>query len=124
MEKRKTTVRYAILNEDKNVVVVDYAQWADWIRSDEDFANRTLKKTMIEGIRVSTMFIGVSFDHFKRVPDRLWFETMIVGGSDEGYQKRYSTKEEALIGHEKICDSMIYKNSTKADSTLDINLNA
>lgn len=103
MEKRKTTVRYAILNEDKNVVVVDYAQWADWIRSDEDFANRTLKKTMIEGIRVSTMFIGVSFDHFKRVPDRLWFETIVFNWSGEQYQERYSTKEEALIGHETAC---------------------
>lgn len=51
-------------------------------------------------IRVSTVFLGI--DHnFSGVGKPILFETMILGGKHDGYQKRYSTWNEAVKGHIK-----------------------
>lgn len=49
---------------------------------------------------VSTVMLP--FDHgYDGTP--LLFETMIFGGEHGGYQRRYSTREEAVAGHNEIC---------------------
>jgi hypothetical protein len=49
---------------------------------------------------VSTVFLGI--DHGFG-DDPILFETMVFGGEYDGIQKRYSTWDEAVEGHYKIC---------------------
>ena len=58
---------------------------------------KLLKQDVLPGgVLVSTIFAGVDW----RSPPRLW-ETLVVGGSQNGYQQRYSNREAALAGHDK-----------------------
>lgn len=54
---------------------------------------------MVGNIRVSTVFLGIDHNFSKHGPPVLW-ETMTFGGSNNGYQNRYSNIEDALSGHE------------------------
>jgi hypothetical protein len=57
---------------------------------------KLLKQDVLpSGVLVSTIFAGVEW----RSPPRLW-ETLVVGGSRDGYQQRYNSREAALAGHE------------------------
>lgn len=71
----------------------DILEWAKWMES----ADRTIAKTHVEDIEVSTVFLGLSYQFGEGPP--LLFETMVFGGESNEEQWRYSTKEEALVGH-------------------------
>lgn len=56
-----------------------------------------------EDVAVSTVFLGL--DH--AIPSLhgntpILFETMIMGGPNDGYQERYATWEQAEAGHARI----------------------
>ena len=73
----------------------DLNVWADWMQT----ADRTLALNVLDdGTRVSTIFLGL--DHaspFIGAPI-LW-ETMVFGGPHDQFQKRYYTKDDAILGH-------------------------
>lgn len=79
--------------------------WAQWMQD----ADRQLAETFFgdRAIRVSTVFLGL--DHsFGRGAPVLW-ETMVfveegvtIEGID-GYMDRYTSRQDALQGHEAIC---------------------
>jgi hypothetical protein len=89
-------LRKYILDQDGNPVPVeDVLQWAQWFT----YNDRHLDIDTIEGIGISTVFLGL--DHgFDSNQPVLW-ETMIFGGEHDGYQKRYFTKVGAQAGHTK-----------------------
>lgn len=75
--------------------VDDIKKWANWFET----ANRIVKSTMINGVHISTVFLGC--DHsFKNDGSQL-FETMIFGGNNDGYQIRCATWREAENQHQK-----------------------
>jgi hypothetical protein len=53
----------------------------------------------IGDVRVSTVFLGVDSGYGGGKPV-LW-ETMIFGGKHDAYQDHYTSRAEALLGHEK-----------------------
>lgn len=74
----------------------DPLKWAKWLEE----ADRHVAQDDWGDLRVSTVFLG--FDHnFGLGGPPLLFETMIFGGEHDGYQDRYSTREEAVAGHAK-----------------------
>ena len=73
----------------------DLLKWAKWFEP----AKRHIGNDTINGVRVSTVFLGLDYSFGGSKP--LLFETMIFGGKNEGYQERYSTKEEAIKGHKE-----------------------
>lgn len=84
-----------ILDENSNpVLCTDLVEWGKWMQS----ADRHLADDTIGDVRVSTVFLGLDHDYSNN-GEPILFETMIFGGEHDGYQKRYSTKEEALKGH-------------------------
>jgi len=85
-----------ILDENGNAVAEpDLLKWAKWYESGE--GRRLAIDTLSGDITVSTVFLGL--DHsFCFGPPLLW-ETMIFGGEHDGYQERYSTRQQALDGH-------------------------
>lgn len=50
-------------------------------------------------VRVSTIFM--SLDHGFGSGAPVLYETMVFGGLDRGYQRRYRTKKQALAGHKQ-----------------------
>jgi len=81
----------------KTPVEVDLITWG---RQFEE-ADRTVKKTEIdEDVTVSTVFLGLDRQFGNGPP--LIFETMVFGGEFDEQQRRYSTWDEAIEGHNQV----------------------
>jgi hypothetical protein len=79
----------------RDVVPVDaLLEWARWYET----ADRQIALDALSGSTVSTVFLGLDFNHLRNGPP-LVFETMIFGGLLDGFQCRYSTYAQALGGH-------------------------
>jgi hypothetical protein len=87
-----------ILVDGEPVAVPDLMTWAT---NFEDSMKR-VAWTDVRGVRVSTVFLGV--DHSWGDGPPVLFETMIFGseaGDLDEYQERYTTLEDARLGHER-----------------------
>ena len=90
---------FYILKGKKVIPVKDVLVWARFF---EDFKNRRVDQTDKDGVRVSTVFLGI--DHsFADHRSPLIFETMIFGGEHDEYQTRCSTWKQAEAMHKKAC---------------------
>jgi hypothetical protein len=98
--------RYYILDQDGNPVPVeDVRDWGEWFEANTEA--RIVARDRDEGgvykeIWVSTVFLGLDHNYFDDGPPLL-FETMVFGGPLEGQCDRYSTRAEALAGHQAMC---------------------
>jgi hypothetical protein len=64
--------------------------------------DNSIAKNKFGDVEVSTIFLFL--DHSFMSGEPILFETMIFGGENDGYQMRYSTYEDSLIGHENACN--------------------
>lgn len=87
--------KYYILDGKNIVMVEDITAWGEWFNT----ADRTVARTHIEGIMVSTVFLGL--DHsWKLDGDPMLFESMVfLPDQHEGKMLRYFTWAEAEVGH-------------------------
>ena len=85
-----------ILDGKKAILTEDLKEWSGWFET----AKRHVGDDTIGEARVSTVFLGL--DHNYSGGEPLLFETMIFGGKYHEFQKRYSTYEEAELGHKII----------------------
>lgn len=80
------------------VLEPDLFAWGKWMQT----ADRCIAFTQVTPeIRVSTVFLGL--DHSWNGPPEI-YETMIFGGPHNEDQWRYSTREEAIAGHQSACE--------------------
>lgn len=93
-----------VLNGKIPVKCENLIEWAKQMQ----ITNRIVKQSKFGDIMVSTVFLGLDHSFGKGEP--LLFETMIFGGKNDQYQKRYSTWDEAEIGHEVACKSALHMN--------------
>ena len=102
------------LDEEGNVVLEpDFLAWAFWFEHSHESTgkdNRILKKDHIGPAEISTVFLGL--DH-AFVPagmphDPVLWETMIFAAGSasphDEWQARYSSKEDAIVGHVEAVD--------------------
>lgn len=66
-----------------------------WARSRG--GHKSLKRTYIGDIYVSTVFLGINHSFLDSLP--VLFETMVFGGEHNHYQERYYTYKQAIHGH-------------------------
>jgi hypothetical protein len=92
------------LNKDHSFSPCSIEEWGDAFESE----NRTVAKTFInavyddeEDLSVSTVFLGLDHNYSEEGAPIL-FETMVFGLPNE-YQRRYTTWDEAVHGHEEVC---------------------
>lgn len=87
-----------VLDADGNVREAELMEWAMWF---EDADNRRVAYTKFDdGTEVSTVFLGL--DHsFGDGPPVLW-ETMAFGPRANDIQERYTSREDAQAGHDRI----------------------
>ena len=102
--KKKTKF---ILDENKNVIPATLLEWGAWLEDKNNRKHKIVKQEEVNGLEVSTVFIGLDHGHPVFCTDirnykPLIFETMIFKDQDEvGYCDRYSTWQEAEEGHAK-----------------------
>lgn len=89
-----------ILDEAGNPVKEpDLRTWAMWMNNGE--RRRVKREELADGAVVSTVFFGI--DHRFGDGPPLVYETLVftpAGG--EGEMRRYTTRDEALAGHEEV----------------------
>lgn len=78
------------------VACPELLKWGMWMEKWED---RRVAETEIEGVRVSTVFLGLDHSDFTRSSTPVLFETMIFGGEHDAYQERCCTWDEAEQMH-------------------------
>jgi len=98
-----------ILKPDGSIELVDDPfVWAQWM----DSPDKILRQDEAAGFFVSTIFLGVDLGYGKRA---IWFETMVFrcqadddqpAASRAVTQERYSTRHEALAGHQRILEAV------------------
>lgn len=87
--------RYILVGKEP-VPCEDLLEWARWYET----ADRRVQQDYVGAIFVSTVFLGL--DHsfaFDRNAPPILFETMVFGGVYDGDMYRYSTWEQAELGH-------------------------
>jgi hypothetical protein len=88
--------------ETDTIKPVDTLTWGRYLEE----GDRTLQITEFNGVTVSTVFIGLDYNWYKRPGGPIVWETMVFGGERDGLQRRYQTKEEAIAGHDQIVSEM------------------
>ena len=84
-----------ILDDNGNPVPEnDFVTWSDKF----DISNRIIARDEVNDVLISTVFSGVDHSYVSG-SDPVLFETIIFGGEYDGYQARYTTRENALKGH-------------------------
>ena len=81
------------------VVAPDLTTWARSLKS-----NQMVGLDTIDDQVVSTIFLTV--DHSFGVGPPLLYETMIFGGEHDLFCARYSTRDEAAAGHQRVSDAL------------------
>lgn len=106
---------YYKLDENKNVVPSTMKEWASFIGDRLPTNYKHVCDEIVDGKRVSTVFIGlgINFDPHSNVP--IVFETMVFDGGRDIYMDRYSTWKEAEEGHKKAVEWV--KNGCKKDGS-------
>lgn len=94
-------IMYYILDGKQPKQIHDLEEWYKHFALE----NRILKKTKIGDAEVSTVFLGI--DHAFGKGEPILFETMVFGGNYDQYTKRYSTWDEAIHGHQLVCEKII-----------------
>ena len=95
---------YYILDGHKTKKTDDLKEWAECHGNIE---TRRVAKTEKNGVRVSTVFLGI--DHSWGEGPPLLFETMVFGGEHDLEMERYTTWEEAEAGHKEMCERIFHE---------------
>lgn len=90
---------YWVLDRNNQPVAADIQTWAEFF---EHHGRRRVAQTYLWlpwRTHISTVFLGL--DHGFGEGSPIVFETMIFGGSETGYQERYTSWVEAEEGHKR-----------------------
>ena len=88
---------YILNDQGKPVLEPNILRWARWYESAD---RRVAWSDISQGVHVSTVFLGI--DHNFGGGPPLLYETMVFGGPMDQHQERYTTREEAVAGHEEV----------------------
>ena len=110
MEKHKTKGKFILDKDGEAVEETDLLTWAKWFETSGD--KRRVALTSVGKYTVSTVFLGVDYN-FTDSRKPILFETMVFNEESrecgENFDiniERYSTRKEALAGHEKIVEKV------------------
>jgi hypothetical protein len=86
---------YILSDTGEPVIEPDILVWAKWF---ESATNRVLALSHVGPIRISTVFLGT--DHsFSGTGPAVLYATMTFGEPADSLQRRYISREAALLGH-------------------------
>lgn len=79
-------------------------KWFETSHKSKGKDNRIVHQDVVGEVSISTVFLGLDHNfhnHGKKKPiepPMLW-ETMIFGGEMDHYQRRYDSRDDAIVGH-------------------------
>jgi len=88
---------YVLDGEGKPVPEPDLIKWAKCFETSPRLVRHD---ALPNGVSVTTVFLAVDSSWSIHDPPILW-GTMIKGGSHDNYEERYTSREDALMGHEE-----------------------
>lgn len=91
------SLKYYVLDDEGEPVACDWRTWGLWFET--HFFDRCVLRDDVGRVRVSTVFLGLDHRHFGDGPPILW-ETMVFGGLCDGFQRRATSKLDALLVHQ------------------------
>lgn len=100
-----------IFDSEGNTMQCDWCMecWGRWWHDNRCVAYETISSD--PKVIVSTVFLGIDHDFSLTGIPVLW-ETMILGGEHDGYQERYTTRKDAMEGHER---AVMFAKGVKVD---------
>lgn len=99
-----------ILDSDGNPILEsDPKKWIKWFREE---SNWRVAFTEINGVKISTIFLGIDHNLSGNGPPLLW-ETCIFGGKFNNEVKRYSSLKYAIDGHSILAGKITRENLPK-----------
>ncbi len=91
---------FGILDEKKNVIIVNGMSDKRYQKMWLDPGQRRIQVENVGDFRISTFFLGMNHGSEEKP---LWFETMIFGEGDlGGYCERCETYTESLVQHKRV----------------------
>lgn len=101
--------RYILNDVGDPVPCPDLMEWARWV---ENGGNRIVKQTRVKDHFVSTVFLALDYQFYGGMP--MLFETMVWDKDDKDiYQDRHSTRQKALLAHDRIVNAIEYGKELK-----------
>lgn len=74
--------------------------WASWHHEAARTGKLHVGDDTIDGVRVSTVFLGLDLRFGADGPPVLW-ETLVFGGPLDGEGERYTSRADAMLGHSR-----------------------
>jgi len=108
--RRDRPQHYRIIPGTHEVEPCSLLEWAATMNPSVD---RHVAETIIQDVRVSTVFLGLDHNFSDDGPPVL-FETMVFGGPEDGYGRRYSSWSDADRGHTEVVVRVVEALSTTA----------
>ena len=104
-DPRNRTGKYILNAAGEPEACPDLLTWVMWMETSRE--QRVLARDRDEGpgapdISVSTVFLGLDQNHSEEGPPILW-ESRVFGGPLDTETWRYTSREEALVGHQELC---------------------
>jgi hypothetical protein len=86
--------KWYVLDENKQPVETTLDGWTKWMSADSG-RNRVAETALLEGVYVSTIFMGTQYP--------MLFETMVFADDEmkAGWSRRYATWDDAVAGHKQ-----------------------
>lgn len=97
-------LHYMLDADGEPVAVEDVLEWSRWWQT----ANRIVAQDKDEApgasddVMVSTVFLGLDHNFNATGPPVLW-ETLVFGGPLDGEMWRWTSRTDALVGHQEVC---------------------
>lgn len=93
-----------ILNDEGQPVKATLDEWAVWFETSK---NRIVRQEVVNGIKVSTVFLGIDHNFAHQGAPLLW-ETMVFGGKlDQEMLRCSGNREQAEAMHEEMLLKMM-----------------
>ncbi|MEH2032236.1 MAG: hypothetical protein V7K67_21740 [Nostoc sp.] len=90
--------RYYKLQGQSPIIAESFLDWCLWMAS----ADTRVMVNDIYNVNISTVFVGINLDP-QQSGEPMIFETLVMGGVLDGKRNHWSTWEQAMQGHLKIC---------------------
>ncbi|MHC5615127.1 MAG: hypothetical protein ACYTXA_30150 [Nostoc sp.] len=90
--------RYYKLQGQSPIIAESFLDWCLWMAS----SDTRVMVNDIYNVNISTVFVGINLDP-QQSGEPMIFETLVTGGALHGKRNHWSTWEQAMQGHLKIC---------------------
>jgi len=97
------TDKYILVGHEP-VAEPDLIVWTKWCKK----SNRVIKNEKFEGRGMAVKTVFLVLDHsFEDGTTPIVFETMVFGGEFDGWQRRYCTWQQSVVGHDDCVASLL-----------------